>query len=338
MATSVSNQDTIPSMENYLTFEPIYQERVWGGQTICSAFGRSLPGGCRIGESWELVDREEAQSVVNSGEFKGWMLHRLWRDRQEEIFGSVFENDRFPILIKILDAADRLSVQVHPPAAIAGQLQGEPKTEVWYFVQAQPGAQVYAGIKKGVTREHFEQALGHGTVESLVHCLPTETGSFIFIPSGRLHAIDKGNLIFEIQQNSDTTYRLFDWNRLDSNGQPRKLHVSESLACTDFEDVEPALGHANGEIIASCPHFHIERWELREPRPANSQPRFAVFQCVTGAVRFGKRRFGPGDLFLVPAFANTQSLEPDEEETEVLRTTLPTENRSSGNGTSLRPN
>jgi mannose-6-phosphate isomerase len=317
-------------MESYVTFEPIYQERVWGGQSLGSTFGRSLPEGCRIGESWELVDREEAQSVVRNGPLEGWTLHQLWAERRQEIFGSSFDDPRFPILIKILDATDRLSVQVHPPPSLAEELQGQPKTEVWYFVRAQPGAQVYAGLKKGVTRDHLEQALAEGIVERLVHCLPTRTDGFIFIPSGRIHAIDRGNLIFEIQQNSDTTYRLFDWNRLDSNGQPRKLHISESLACADFQDVEPSLGTPEGEVIASCPHFHVERWELREPRKAHTLPIFAVFQCVAGAVRYHNATFKPGDLFLIPAFAHDQLVEPDEEGTVVLRTTLPANDLTAG--------
>jgi len=322
LASLIRKEDTNQLMENCLTFEPIYQERVWGGQTLRSAFGRNLPSGRRIGESWELVDREEAQSVVNGGQFAGWTLHRLWTERREEIFGNSLSEHRFPILIKILDAADKLSVQVHPPAELAEALRGQPKSEVWYFIQTEQNAQVYAGLKKGVCREHLEQALADGTVDRLVHCLPTRTDSFIFIPSGRLHAIDRGNLIFEIQQNSDTTYRLYDWNRLGSDGKPRKLHVSESLACTDFEDVEPVLGTVDGEVIVSCPHFHIERWELEEARPAQSHPRFAVFQCVTGKVRYGKRQFNPGDLFLVPAFAHKQLIEPETAGTMVLRTTL----------------
>jgi mannose-6-phosphate isomerase len=316
-------------MEHYLTFEPIYQQRVWGGQSLRSAFGRSLPDDCRIGESWELVDREEAQSVVQDGPFKGWTLNQLWNERREELFGPGFDDPRFPILIKILDATDRLSVQVHPPAPLADELQGEPKTEVWYFVQAEPGAQVYAGLKRGVTRDHLEQALAGGVVENLMHSLPTQTDAFIFIPSGRIHAIDRGNLIFEIQQNSDTTYRLFDWNRLDSSGKPRKLHISESLACTDFEDIEPALGIPEGEVLASCPHFHVERWELHEARKAHSLPRFSVFQCVAGTVRYDNATFKPGDLFLIPAFAHDQLIEPEQKGTVVLRTTLPAETVSS---------
>jgi len=309
-------------MENYLTFEPIYQERVWGGQTLRSFFGRNLPGSRRIGESWELVDREEAQSVVNDGPFLGWTLHQLWTEHREELFGNGFCDDRFPILVKILDAADKLSVQVHPPPELAETFQGQAKTEVWYFVQAGTGAQVYAGLKKGVSRGQLQQALAEGTVETLVHRLPTRTDSFIFIPSGRIHAIDRGNLIFEIQQNSDTTYRLYDWNRLGTDGRPRKLHISESLACTDFDDVEPALGTPDGEIIVSCPHFHIERWEMKEARPAQRHRRFAVFQCVTGSVRCGDRTFVPGDLFLIPAFAYHQLIEPKAEGTILLRTTV----------------
>src|SRR5260221_6934539 len=129
-----------------MKFEPIYQERVWGGQTLCSALGRSLPAGCRISESWGLVDRQDEQSVVQNGAYKGWTLHELWTERRQEIFGPPFDDQRFPILIKILDATDRLSVQVHPPAALSDELQGQPKTEVWDFVQAQPGAQDYVGL------------------------------------------------------------------------------------------------------------------------------------------------------------------------------------------------
>src|SRR3984957_2268960 len=158
VATLIASWVQSARMEHYMTFEPIYQERVWGGQSLCSTFGRRLPDGCRIGESWELVDREEAQSVVQDGPYKGWTLHRLWTERRPEIFGSTFDDHRFPILIKILDATDKLSVQVHPPATLADELQGQPKTEVWYFVQSEPGAQVYAGLKKGVTRGHLEQA------------------------------------------------------------------------------------------------------------------------------------------------------------------------------------
>src|SRR5260370_16260306 len=176
----------------------------------------------------------------------GWTLHRLWTEGRQAIFGPIFDEPRFPIPIKTIDATDRLSVQVHPPATLADELQGQPKTEVWYFVQAQPGAQVYAGLKKGVTRDQLEQALAEGLVESLVHSLPTQTDSFIFIPNGPIPALDRDNLIFEIQQNSDTTYRLFDWNRVDAEGNRRKLHISESLACTDFEDVEPTLGIPDG--------------------------------------------------------------------------------------------
>jgi mannose-6-phosphate isomerase len=141
-------------------------------------------------------------------------------------------------------------------------------------------------------------------VNECPHLTPTRAGEFIYIPSGRLHAIDAGNVIFEIQQNSDTTYRVFDWNRLDLDGKLRRLHVDESLAAIDFDDHEPGLGQAEGERLVRCQHFCVERWRLETTRPAHEPGRFAVFQVAQGVVRCGERIFSSGDLFLVPAVSD----------------------------------
>ncbi|MBV9489678.1 MAG: class I mannose-6-phosphate isomerase, partial [Verrucomicrobia bacterium] len=287
-------------MESCLTFTPVYMPRVWGGRGLETVFDRPLPPGVAIGESWELVDRPEAQSVVDRGALAGATLHELWRKRREEIFGAGLAGSHFPLLIKILDAADVLSVQVHPPLAVAEKLRGEPKCEVWYVVDAKPRAAIYVGLKHGVDRQRFQDSLANGSVASVLHRLPTRTDDFIFVPSGRLHAIDAGNIIFEIQQNSDTTYRVFDWNRVDANGVARELHVEASLAAIDFDDHEPALGHAKGELLVECHHFRVERWQLEAERPAQTRGGFAVFQVARGRVRCGGRTFNPGDLFLVP--------------------------------------
>ena len=150
-------------------------------------------------------------------------------------------NGRFPLLIKLLDCADVLSLQVHPPANLAASLGGEPKTEMWYIAEAQPDATLYVGLRKGVTRAQFESALQTGKVADCFHHLPVRNGDAMFLPSGRVHALGAGLVIFEIQQNSDTTYRVFDWNRRGADGKPRQLHIDESLKSIDFDDIEPSL-------------------------------------------------------------------------------------------------
>ena len=147
----------------------------------------------------------------------------------------------FRLLIKILDARDKLSLQVHPPAGQAAELGGEPKTEMWYIAEAAPGAELYVGLKRGVTRAEFEQKIKAGTVAECFHRVACEPGDAMFLPSGRVHALGAGLVIFEIQQNSDTTYRVFDWNRLGLDGKPRELHIPQSLASIDFNDFEPSL-------------------------------------------------------------------------------------------------
>ena len=288
---------------NPVTFRPLYMERVWGGREFGAQLGRQLPGAQPIGESWEVVDREEAQSVVTDGPLAGRTLHDLWTNHRAEIFGPRHANagPRFPLLCKLLDARDRLSVQVHPPAAIAPRLGGEPKTEVWYFLSCDPGSRIYAGLTAGTTRESFAEALQNGTVEQCLHVLPTRAGDSIFIPSGRLHAIGEGNLIVEIQQNSDTTYRVFDWNRVGLDGRPRDLHVAESMESTDFADFEPKLDHTEAGVLAECAHFRVEKRRLDRPEALSTRGDFAIVTVVGGTARCGDKVFRTGDSYLLPA-------------------------------------
>lgn len=316
-----------------LRFEPLFMERVWGGRRMEQLFGKRLPPNSRIGESWEVVDREEAQSVVHDGPLRGYTLHELWTGpRHEEIFGPGWPDvPRFPLLVKILDAQERLSLQVHPPAAVAREFLGEPKTEMWYLVHTDPGAELYVGLEReNVTREEFAEALQQGRAAELVHRLPVRAGDAMFIPSGRLHAVGAGNVIIEIQQNSDTTYRVFDWNRLGLDGKPRTLHVKQSLESMDFADVRPGLQPAVdpvvGGTIAECPSFRVERWPLPEARAAltDAVGRAAIFTCLSGGVECMGERYRPGDFFLVPAaLADAATVAPREKDTVVLRTTLP---------------
>src|SRR6201987_4814355 len=270
-----------------LTFVPLYIERVWGGRKLEALFGRQLPVTNPIGESWELVDRADAQSVVSEGKLKGVTLHELWMNGRRRILSEGYDYERFPLLIKILDASQALSVQVHPPVHRKIKLLDEPKTELWYFVDTEEGASVYVGLKNGTLREDFQSALANGTVDRLLHRVPTRPGSFIFLPGGRLHAIGAGNVLFEVQQNSDTTYRVFDWNRLGLDGKPRTLHVEQSLQCIDFADFEPSLGEILDERLVSHDCFTVDRWVLNQPRPANAEPKFSIFQGNCGTVSFG---------------------------------------------------
>jgi mannose-6-phosphate isomerase len=306
-----------------LTFRPLYMERVWGGRKLATLFDRKLPTTAPVGESWELVDRVDAQSIVSEGKFSGLDLHELWSDHREEIFGKGYSQERFPLLIKILDASKVLSVQVHPPTHRMLELLDEPKTELWYFIDTEEGAGIYVGLKKGVSKERFESALAKSSVENLLHRLSTRPGSFMFLPGGRLHAIDAGNVLFEVQQNSDTTYRVFDWNRVGLNGKPRALHIEQSLQCINFDDFEPGLGESPNERLVSHDCFTVDRWFLDEPRTANELSRFSVFQVVSGTVSLGGvREFRVGDLFMVPAHNHRSRVASKNGTGVVLRTTL----------------
>lgn len=240
-----------------LKFRPILKERVWGGRNLERLYGKKLPPGVRIGESWEITDRPGAVSVIANGPLAGKDLHWLVEHHATELLGAAkLQGDRFPLLIKLLDAQEKLSLQVHPPAKKAAELGGDPKTEMWLIADAAPGAELYVGLKRGVTKAEFEQKIRDGTVADSFHRISVRAGDAMFLPSGRVHAIGAGLVIFEIQQNSDTTYRVFDWNRVGLDGKPRELHVPESLASIDFNDFEPAL--ADGPVT-SGPNFKRRR-------------------------------------------------------------------------------
>jgi len=274
-----------------------------------------LPGNSTIGESWEIVDRIEAQSIAEGGAFNGQSLRGILARHGAEVMGPRWPGERaFPILVKWLDCRERLSLQVHPPAAVATELGGEPKTENWYIAQTEPGAELMVGLKRGVSRQRFERALADQTIEQCLHRFRVTAGDSILVHSGQVHAIDAGNLILEIQQNSDTTYRVFDWGRVGLDGLPRELQIEESLRSIDWSDFEPAplRGAPTSGVIAECPEFRIrrvvlgagERFHLR----AGEQPR--VLSVPSGSLRvmpegggtrspFG-RKLVRGDNVLVP--------------------------------------
>ena len=240
-----------------LTFHPIFKERVWGGRRLEELYQKPLPPGKTIGESWEISDRPGDASVVANSTLAGKDLRWLIENHADELLGSARPHgDHFPLLIKILDAQDKLSLQVHPPATIATKLGGEPKTEMWYVTQAAPWSELYAGLKRGVTRAEFEQKIKTGEVGKCFHHLAARRADALFLPSGRVHAIGAGLVIFEVQQNSDTTYRVFDWNRVGLDGKPRDLHIAEAMASINFKDFEPSLIQG---ALASGPNFNTRQ-------------------------------------------------------------------------------
>jgi len=296
-----------------LTFQPIFKERVWGGRNLERLYGKNLPPGAVIGESWEVSDRPGDASVVTNGPLAGKDLHWLVENYRADLLGDAkLEAGRFPLLIKLLDARDVLSLQVHPPAHKATELHGDPKTEMWFIAAADPGAQLHVGLKRGVTRANFERRIEDGSVAECFHQVPVRAGDAMFLPSGRVHAIGAGLVIFEIQQNSDTTYRVFDWNRVGLDGKPRELHVAQSLASIDFNDFEPALVSSEeraapnfrSRLLVNHALFRVEQFNVEAagaiPLPRS---RMQIIGVVTGQVRVNDS--GPvlraGEFCLLPA-------------------------------------
>jgi mannose-6-phosphate isomerase len=298
-------------------FKPIFKDRVWGGRKLAALYGKDLPPGTRIGESWEISDRPGDVSVIANGPLAGRDLHWLVENHAKELLGAArLQTGRFPLLIKLLDAQEELSLQVHPPAGKAAELGGEPKTEIWYIAQAEPGAALYVGLNRGVTRASFEAGLAAGTVADCFHKVPVSAGDAMFLPSGRVHAIGAGLVIFEIQQNSDTTYRVFDWNRLGLDGKARELHITQSLESIDFTDFEPGLvrpgataeGDSKQFSLVKDPLFSVTRVELpAKGKLALKFGEMAIVGLVSGELGIesdgGTASTRPGQFCLVPASA-----------------------------------
>ncbi|HJT79677.1 MAG TPA: type I phosphomannose isomerase catalytic subunit, partial [Chthoniobacterales bacterium] len=279
---------------------------------------------------------EEAQSVVASGPLKGKTLHELWTDYREQVFGQISAPpdrdpgresrslpNRFPLLIKLLDAREKLSLQVHPPTEVAARFGGEPKTEFWYVAGADPGAELYVGLRAKTTVDEFRRALDAGTAADHLHILRVKAGDGMFLPSGRFHAIGGGNLLVEVQQNSDTTYRVFDWNRVDDSGKPRQLHVEQALASIDFSDVRPDLVQPDGETLVRHELFEVQKWDLRRAREIAAPGQFAIVCCLTGGASCAGTAIGPGEFMLVPASLADRQVDQLTSGTSILRITIP---------------
>lgn len=324
-----------------LLFSPIYKDYIWGGDRIVRCYHRPVPPGV-YAESWEISDRSEDMSLVTNGPLAGQAFHDLVRDYGGNLVGTLCPGNRFPFLMKILDARDRLSVQVHPDDTSAKAVQGEPKTEMWYVLDADPGAMVFAGVKPGIQAALFRQAIEKGTVADMLNSIPVLQGDIIYIPGGRIHSIGAGCLLLEIQQNSDTTFRVFDWNRVGHDGKPRELHVDRAMQVIRWHDDEPvrlpAPAHllndvpSNGAVYErlTSPYFWIEQMVVSKSLKRHTTGRsFHILFIETGTVQVKGRHHSvdveSGMTLLIPAAMGEYDIISRETPARVIQISLPGE-------------
>jgi mannose-6-phosphate isomerase len=291
-----------------LKFRPIYKRRIWGGQKLREVFGKDLPPGEKIGESWELADLPADKSIIANGELAGQTLRSALERYPQQIAGNENFSGPFPLLVKILDAEDILSVQVHPDPETCERLgEGEPKTECWYIISAAGDAVIYKGLKTGVTREQFARAIAEGTVADTLSKVPVKKGQCHFLPAGTAHAIGPGLLIAEIQTPSDTTYRVFDWNRVDDTGRARELHIEQALESIHFDVCGDDLPVTTMGRLVDCEYFTIDKGHQSEhcelllsPGEAKTLIIMSGFGTILGT-RGSLVEFSAGDCLLAPA-------------------------------------
>ena len=304
-----------------LRFEPSFRQYIWGGRRLASVLNKPIGDGDDFAESWEVVDHGEDQSVVSAGPLAGKTLSELVRSNGEELFGQHHPQSQFPLLFKFLDANRNLSVQVHPDDAAGAKLDPPDlgKTEAWVIVDAEPGSVIYAGLKRGFDRAALEREVRRGTTELCLHKIEPQIGDCIFIPAGTVHAIGAGLVVAEIQQASDTTFRLFDWNRVGADGKSRPLHIEESLDVIDYESgpVSPQIPQKIGsdvERLVECDKFTLDRWQLDSERSLGGDERFHIVAVLEGSVTLSDdptdEPLVKGQTALLPSAAGTVQLKP----------------------------
>jgi mannose-6-phosphate isomerase len=325
-----------------LLFKPIYMERMWGGSKLASLPGREVQESeMPIGESWELVDREDEQSIVTNGPLAGATIRELIEHYGKGLVGRNFSGGKFPLLVKVIDADKRLSLQVHPDQQACQQIGegAEPKTEMWYIIKADRGAKIMAGISPSATKRMIIEDMNSSTVEEHLQVFPAIPGDAYFITSGTLHAIGSGNLLLEIQQNSDTTYRVSDWGRVDQHGKSRELHIENALEAINFTDrTSPRIAGVSDKVdrnrkfpvVNRCPHFQVDDLRLVEPwrdDTGNSHSFHLVtainkpvsIQCLSREAII----LPPATTCLIPAAVGPYQIIPLEEgQSSVVRTSL----------------
>ncbi|HEA22022.1 MAG TPA: mannose-6-phosphate isomerase [Pricia antarctica] len=320
-----------------LKFEPIYQYRPWGGRQLAHFLSKPLPKNEPIGEAWLLSDREDCASIVLDGSLKGYTLTDVLKDFPEEIMGKVFTSgNRFPLLLKFLDCKEILSVQVHPsdnqkeliPKGDTG------KTEAWVVLETGKDSRIYAGLHKGTTKKNLLESIQDKSISDRLHSFVPKAGDAVLIQSGTVHAL-KATVVFEVQENSDTTFKLYDWDRIDAKtNKPRDLQIEKALACIDFTKTEigtvtpidDAHDPNSKEQLIHCPQFVV--WRTRSTRPflVGRSGELRILVCIDGKANLKNHTndypFHTGEVILLPANLGTCSIEPIEKAT-VLEIGIP---------------
>lgn len=304
-----------------LRFQPYYKSVVWGGDKICKYKGvaQNEPN---IGESWEISAVPGHVSVVEEGEYKGESLTNLIDKFGEELLGKkVIEKygKNFPLLIKFIDASQNLSVQVHPDDKLAKARHNSlGKTEMWYLIETEPGAKIYAGLNEEITPEEYEKRVNEGNFFETIAAHDSNPGDVFYLPAGRVHAIGAGNLLAEIQENSDITYRIYDYDRKDADGNPRELHTTLAKDAIDYQVYDNYVSPApsidkDEETLVKCNHFTTTRIIVDGEKSLKSDgSSFLIVICIRGEVTVGGQdgelKISQGDTVLIPASATEISL------------------------------
>lgn len=328
----------------FLQFKPIYMQRIWGGDLLKKTLKRELPeldkNAEPIGESWEVTDRDDAQSIVVNGELAGKTIAELIAHYGESLLGGLWNGGRFPLLVKFIDAGQKLSLQVHPDENYCRETNdgSEPKTEMWYIADCESHGEILAGLTPRATRDLLIESLSSPKAADLLQRFPSQPGDSYFIQAGTVHAIGAGNLIFEIQQNSDTTYRISDWGRVDKNGKPRALHLEQGIKAIGFANrISPRIPAVIGEttfnrkfnlVDRHC--FKVDCLRLVETYPDNTGKQagsFHLLSVMKGKVKVsgGKNcslSLTVGESTLVPAICGSYQIEPQDGPATVLKSYL----------------
>ena len=309
-----------------LQFEPIYQYRLWGGRHLADLLTAPLPGDGPIGEAWILSDRDDRQSVVSNGPLKGQTIGQLMQKEQEQLLGKLaWRFKRFPLLLKFLDVHEMLSVQVHPSDLQRNYLPvGEHgKTEAWVVLEAGSDSRIYAGLKPGTTSDNLQQSLKKGAITDHLAYFTPKPGDGVFIPAGTVHSLGGDVVVFEIQQNSDVTFRLYDWDHIDSEtGKHRALQIDQALACIDFSQaaIQPVvtlvekISPVSRELVFYCEQFHL--WQLHGQSPfivgEIDVPRLLVCTDGDGKIEYNNTDYtiGKGNILFLPAVVGVCTFKP----------------------------
>lgn len=323
-----------------LMFQPIYMEIMWGGKLMKKHLKRDIPKTkIPIAEAWEISDRKGAESVIENGPLAGMTIDKLIKKYGKNFLGnSCKPGERFPLLVKLIDSGKRLSLQVHPDEEACTKIKGaEPKTEMWYIIAAEPSGKIIAGLKPHCTQRKFVDNIESSDIEDCLQTFKSSPGDAYFISSGRVHAIDAGNLLLEIQQNSNTTYRISDWGRVGTDGKSRELHVEQALQCINFADrSSPRITGVSGTtshnrkfpIINRCPFFHVDDLRLVDNwQDTTDGSSFHLLTAINGQIkiegRSGETVVDKGRTCVIPANYGKYIIKiRSQKETTVIKTTL----------------